>query len=76
MDGLYENFRIALHQVWQRRWLALAVAWVIAAAGWAAITFIPNSYEANPSCSRRCSRCCRAKRPPECRRTSRAICCG
>ncbi|HZG45919.1 MAG TPA: XrtA system polysaccharide chain length determinant [Allosphingosinicella sp.] len=45
MDGLYENFRIALHQVWQRRWLALAVAWVIAAAGWAAITFIPNSYE-------------------------------
>src|SRR4028118_314446 len=46
MDGLYENFRIALHQVWQRRWLALAVAWVIAALGWAAITFIPNSYEA------------------------------
>jgi polysaccharide chain length determinant protein (PEP-CTERM system associated) len=45
MDGLYENFRIALHQVWQRRWLALAVAWVIAAVGWAAITFIPNSYE-------------------------------
>ena len=45
MDGLYENFRIALHQVWQRRWLALAVAWVIAASGWLAITFIPNSYE-------------------------------
>jgi polysaccharide biosynthesis transport protein len=46
MDGLYENFRIALHQVWQRRWLALSVAWVIAACGWLAITFIPNSYEA------------------------------
>jgi polysaccharide chain length determinant protein (PEP-CTERM system associated) len=46
MDGLFENFRIALHQVWQRRWLALAVAWVIAAVGWAAITLIPNSYEA------------------------------
>jgi uncharacterized protein involved in exopolysaccharide biosynthesis len=46
MDGLLENFRIALHQVWQRRWLALAVAWVIAAVGWAAISFIPNSYEA------------------------------
>lgn len=45
MNGLYENFRIALHQVWQRRWLALAVAWVIAATGWLAITFIPNSYE-------------------------------
>jgi polysaccharide chain length determinant protein (PEP-CTERM system associated) len=46
MDGLYEQFRIALHQVWQRRWLALAVAWVIAFAGWMAIAFIPNSYEA------------------------------
>jgi polysaccharide chain length determinant protein (PEP-CTERM system associated) len=46
MGGLYEQIRIALHQVWQRRWLALAVAWVIAAVGWAAITFIPNSYEA------------------------------
>jgi|GEM_PF-107588 len=46
MDGLFENIRIALHQVWQRRWLALAVAWAIAAVGWLAITFIPNSYEA------------------------------
>ena len=45
MNGLYENFRIALHQVWQRRWLALAVAWVIAASGWLAISFIPNSFE-------------------------------
>ena len=45
MDGLYEQFRIALHQVWQRRWLALIVAWAIAAAGWAAISFIPNSFE-------------------------------
>lgn len=46
MGGLYEQIRIALHQVWQRRWLALAVAWVIAVIGWTAITFIPNSYEA------------------------------
>ena len=27
MDGLYEQARIALHQVWRRRWLALGVAW-------------------------------------------------
>jgi len=46
MDGLYENLRIVLHQLWQRRWLALAVAWTIAAVGWLALTFIPNSYEA------------------------------
>ena len=27
MDGLYSQIRIALHQVWRRRWLAAAVAW-------------------------------------------------
>jgi polysaccharide biosynthesis transport protein len=46
MDGLYEQVRIALHQVWRRRWLALAVAWGVALAGWLAIALIPNSYEA------------------------------
>lgn len=46
MDGLYEQIRIALHQVWQRRWLAMAVAWAVAFAGWTAIAFIPNSFQA------------------------------
>lgn len=46
MDGLYEQFRIALHQVWQRRWLAMAVAWALAFAGWLIVALIPNSYEA------------------------------
>ena len=45
MDGLYEQFRIALHQVWRRRWLAIGVAWGVAVLGWAIIAFIPNSYE-------------------------------
>lgn len=45
MDGLYEQFRIALHQVWRRRWLALAVAWGLCLVGWLAIALIPNSYE-------------------------------
>ena len=34
MDGLYEQLRIALHQVWRRRWLAMAVAWGVAVLGW------------------------------------------
>src|SRR3546814_15270376 len=38
MDGLYEQFRIALHSVWRRRWLALAVAWVLCLAGWLVIS--------------------------------------
>jgi polysaccharide chain length determinant protein (PEP-CTERM system associated) len=45
MDGLYEQLRIALHQVWRRRWLALAVAWALCLAGWLVIALIPNSYE-------------------------------
>jgi polysaccharide chain length determinant protein (PEP-CTERM system associated) len=45
MDGVYEQVRIALHQVWRRRWLALAVAWGLCLAGWLAVALIPNSYE-------------------------------
>jgi polysaccharide biosynthesis transport protein len=45
MDGLYEQIRIAIHQVWRRRWLALAVAWGVAVLGWAVLALIPNTYE-------------------------------
>lgn len=45
MNGLYEEFRIAVHSVWQRRWLAMAVAWGICVLGWLAVALIPNSYE-------------------------------
>jgi polysaccharide chain length determinant protein (PEP-CTERM system associated) len=46
MDGLYEQFRIALHQVWRRRWMAMGVAWAVAVLGWLVIALIPNTYEA------------------------------
>ncbi len=45
MDGLYEQLRITLHQLWQRRWLALAVAWGLCLVGWFGLAFVPNSYE-------------------------------
>lgn len=45
MGGLFEQVRIAIHQVWQRRWLALAVAWAVAALGWFAVSMIPNKFE-------------------------------
>ena len=45
MDGLYEQARIAVHSVWRRRWLVLAVAWGLCLAGWLAVALIPNSYE-------------------------------
>jgi len=46
MDGLYDQFRIALHQVWRRRWLAIGVAWGVCVLGWLVIALIPSSYEA------------------------------
>src|SRR3954471_12616742 len=45
MDGLYEQVRIAIHQVWRRRWLALAVAWGLCLTGWLVVALIPNTYE-------------------------------
>ncbi len=45
MDGLYEQLRIALHQIWRRRWLALGAAWAFCLVGWLGIAVIPNSYE-------------------------------
>ncbi|MFL6858544.1 MAG: XrtA system polysaccharide chain length determinant [Allosphingosinicella sp.] len=45
MDGLYEQLRIALHQVWKRRWLALGVAWGLCLTGWLVVALIPNRYE-------------------------------
>jgi polysaccharide chain length determinant protein (PEP-CTERM system associated) len=45
MDGLYDQVRIAIHQMWRRRWLALAVAWGVAVAGWLVVALIPSTYE-------------------------------
>ena len=41
MNSLYDEFRVALHSVWTRRWLVLAVAWGICILGWLAIPFAP-----------------------------------
>jgi polysaccharide chain length determinant protein (PEP-CTERM system associated) len=45
MDGLYDQFRIAAHSVWVRKWLALGVAWGLCLVGWLVIALIPSSYE-------------------------------
>lgn len=45
MNGLYDEIRLALHSVWNRRWLALAIAWGICLLGWLAVALIPSSYE-------------------------------
>jgi polysaccharide chain length determinant protein (PEP-CTERM system associated) len=45
MNGLYDELLSALYSVWNRRWLALAVAWVVCLFGWLAVAMVPNSYE-------------------------------
>ena len=45
MNGLYDELRIALFSVWNRRWLALAVAWAVCVLGWLVVAMIPNGYE-------------------------------
>jgi polysaccharide chain length determinant protein (PEP-CTERM system associated) len=47
MGGLYDQLRIAFHQVWRRRWLAMGVAWGFCVLGWLVIALIPSSYEAH-----------------------------
>jgi len=47
MNSLYEQFLVALHAVWHRRWLALAVAWGVALVGWLIVALVPNSYESS-----------------------------
>lgn len=45
MTSLYDEFRIAVHSVWNRRWLALSVAWGVCLIGWLIVAMIPNRYE-------------------------------
>ena len=45
MNVIIEEARAALWAVWNRRWLALGVAWGVCLLGWLAIALIPNSYE-------------------------------
>ncbi len=45
MSTIYDEFRVALHSIWHRRWLALGVAWGVCLLGWLAVALVPNSYE-------------------------------
>jgi polysaccharide biosynthesis transport protein len=45
MNGLYDELRLAIHSIWNRRWLALAIAWGVCLLGWLIVAMIPNSYE-------------------------------
>jgi polysaccharide chain length determinant protein (PEP-CTERM system associated) len=45
MNSLYDEILSAVHSVWNRRWLALGVAWGICLLGWLVLALVPNTYE-------------------------------
>ena len=47
MNSLFDDFRASLYGMWNRRWLALGVAWVVCLAGWVLVAMVPNSYESS-----------------------------
>ncbi|HVF95122.1 MAG TPA: Wzz/FepE/Etk N-terminal domain-containing protein, partial [Sphingomonas sp.] len=47
MTGIYDEARLALHAVWTRRWLALAVAWGVCVLGWLVVSQMPSRYESH-----------------------------
>jgi len=47
MDHLLRQLQTHLRAIWQRRWLGLAVAWIVAIGGAIVVSRIPDRYEAS-----------------------------
>lgn len=47
MHDLHVLLRRYLAGAWRHRWIAVGVAWLICAAGWATVSLMPNVYEAD-----------------------------
>ena len=47
MNAIFEELRAALWSIWNRRWLALGVAWGVCLLGWLVVALIPNTYESH-----------------------------
>jgi polysaccharide chain length determinant protein (PEP-CTERM system associated) len=47
MDDLRSLLGRFTFSLWRKRWIALAVAWVLCVGGWFAVAAIPNQYEAS-----------------------------
>lgn len=44
MGAIFTLLRRSLKAAWRRRWLGVAIAWVVCLAGWIGISVIPNQY--------------------------------
>ena len=47
MGSVFDDLRASLQGIWNRRWLALGVAWVVCLIGWVVVAMVPNSYESS-----------------------------
>ncbi|NML04568.1 XrtA system polysaccharide chain length determinant [Sphingomonas sp. G-3-2-10] len=47
MGSIFDEIRAAIHAVWMRRWIALAVAWGLCLAGWLVVSQMPNKFESH-----------------------------
>ena len=53
----FDELRFAVHSIWNRRWLALGIAWAICLLGWLVVALIPNSYESKAKVEFACRAC-------------------
>jgi protein tyrosine kinase modulator len=47
MHEVFSQLVTGLVQVWRRRWIILAVAWMVSVAGWMVVAVIPDRYESS-----------------------------
>ncbi|HEX5327713.1 MAG TPA: hypothetical protein VFW75_13675, partial [Acetobacteraceae bacterium] len=47
MGAIFTLIRRSLKSAWRRRWLGVAIAWIICLGGWAVISQLPDQYQAN-----------------------------
>src|SRR6185437_5181464 len=47
MDSLSLQLHRYLKATWQRRWIALGVAWLVCVLGWVGVYLVPNQYESS-----------------------------
>jgi polysaccharide chain length determinant protein (PEP-CTERM system associated) len=45
MQEVIAQLLILLRGAWRYRWVAVAVAWLVALAGWVAVQFVPDQYQ-------------------------------
>ena len=64
MGGVVDELKTALHAVWMRRWIALAVAWGICLAGWLVVSQLPNRFESRARIFVQVEHACRSVHMP------------